>query len=187
MITHVIRCGEFVLRSTNHGKATHVIWVPVDEIISATRRAASLRSRSSLMVPQLRRKLTTTVRVPRRSARPRYSSSSVSNRSPSSSSSFVVSSSVADDVCTARRHDAGTRARGAARPARVLLARDELVAQHRRLEAVRGKLDARRRRAPGPLAARAADAFVDEAPLRERAQVVAARRFRCHFSAIAAN
>jgi len=55
MITHVIRCGEFVLRSTNHGSASHVIWVPVDEIISATRSAASRRSRRRLTALRLRR------------------------------------------------------------------------------------------------------------------------------------
>ena len=53
---------------------------------------------------------------------------------------------------------------------------DELVAEHRRLEPVGRELDARRGRAPRPLAARAAVALLDEAPLRERAQVVAARR-----------
>ena len=78
MITHVIRCGEFVLRSTNHGSASHVICVPVDEIISATSSAASRRSAQQAHGSATAPKLTITGRVPRRSARPRYSSSSAS-------------------------------------------------------------------------------------------------------------
>ena len=50
MITHVMRCGESVLRSTNHGSASQVICVPVDETISATRSVASRRSRSTSRV-----------------------------------------------------------------------------------------------------------------------------------------
>ena len=45
--THVIFCGEPVVRSTNQGIATHVICVPVDEITSATSSVASRRSLSS--------------------------------------------------------------------------------------------------------------------------------------------
>ena len=44
-----------VVRSTNHGSASHVICVPVDEIISATSSAASRRSRSRLTARRRRR------------------------------------------------------------------------------------------------------------------------------------
>src|SRR5581483_3457342 len=61
-------------------------------------------------------------------------------------------------------------------PDALLRAREHLVAQNGRLEPVGREFDARRTRAPGPLAAAARVAFLDEAPLGERAQVVAARR-----------
>ena len=35
IITTVMRAGEWVVTSTNHGSASHVIWVPVVEMISA--------------------------------------------------------------------------------------------------------------------------------------------------------
>ncbi len=88
-----------------------------------------------------------------------------------------VSSSVADDVCAARRQLGGSSCsrRSASRIA-LLLPADELVAQHGRLEPVGLELDPRRSGAPRPLAAGAALGLLDEPPLRERAQVVAARR-----------
>ena len=56
----------------------------------------------------------------------------------------------------------------------LLLPCDELVAQHGRLDPVRAELDPGGGRAPGPLAAGAALALLDEAPLGESAEVVAA-------------
>ena len=61
MITQVMRCGEPVVRSTNHGSASHVICVPVEEITSATSSAASRRSRSRLHGSAVAPKLTITV------------------------------------------------------------------------------------------------------------------------------
>ena len=55
MITHVMRCGEPVVRRTNHGSASHVICVPVEEITSATSSAANRRSRRSFTAPPPRR------------------------------------------------------------------------------------------------------------------------------------
>ncbi len=53
--THVIRCGDPVVRRTNHGSASQVICVPSDEITSAPSSAARRRSRSRLMLLLRRR------------------------------------------------------------------------------------------------------------------------------------
>ena len=53
--TQVMRCGEPVVRSTNHGSASQVICVPVDEITSAASSTARRRSLKRLTIRRLRR------------------------------------------------------------------------------------------------------------------------------------
>ena len=90
---------------------------------------------------------------------------------------FGVSTSVDDDVCAARRQLGGQLVLAPERVADpLLLPADQLVAQHGRLEPVGRELDPCRSGAPRPFAARAALGLLDEPPLREGAQVVAARR-----------
>ena len=171
----VIRCGDPVVRRTNHGRASQVICVPSEEITSAARSAEIRRSR---------RRLTTR---PRRRTRRR-----------SSRAAAIAAAKLVEQLLEAlaqlfelERRQLERRGRGlrGAAPARrelmlvaqrvaqpLLVAGDELVAQHDRLEPVGGELDPRRRGAPGTLAPDAALSLGDEAPLRERAQVVAARR-----------
>ena len=55
MITHVMRCGDPVVRRTNHGRAIHVICVPREDAISAARSAETRRSRSSFTARRRRR------------------------------------------------------------------------------------------------------------------------------------
>ena len=56
MITQVMRCGEPVVRSTNHGSASHVICVPSEEATSAASSAETRRSRSRLTARRRRRR-----------------------------------------------------------------------------------------------------------------------------------
>jgi hypothetical protein len=104
----------------------------------------------------------TTCRVPRRAPLPRNSSSSSSNRAPSSSSSAAVSISVAAEVWAARRHLGGSSCSRLSVSHPLLLAADQLVAEHGRLEAVGLELDPGRCSTPGSLTARAALGLFDE-------------------------
>ena len=119
----------------------------------------------------------TTCRVPRRAPPPRNSSSNSSNRAPSSSSSAAVSWSVADDVCAARRHLGGSscsrrsasRRRCCWRP--TSSSRRTVASRPSASNSIRAAAARQGRSRPAPPLG-----LLDESPLGERAQVVAARR-----------
>ena len=171
-----MRCGDPVVRSTNHGSATHVICVPVDEITSAASSAASRRSRRSSrlgcgaeadddvpratphaaaaeLVEQRLEPLAELFELRRASAR----------AAPTTSARRAASARAARARAAARRGRAAAAARRARRAARSLRARRSRTRCGRRSRAT-----GRSRPAPP-------SPSLDEAPFGERAQVVAAR------------